>query len=69
MIYKTDNGTYVASSSQVWIPGCFEDERTAKYAFKFTDEQLQNLQNEKNKTTHIITFTDLQKLRRELNVL
>lgn len=69
MIYKTDDGTYVISSNQVWIPGCFEDERTAKYAFKFTDSQLQKLQDEKNKTTHIITFTDLQKLRRELNAL
>ena len=68
MIYKTDDGSYIASSNHVWVPGCFEDERTAKYAFKFTNEQLQKLQDEKNKTTHIITFKDLQDLHRRLNV-
>ena len=68
MIYKVENG-YVASSNGVWIPGCFECERTAKYAFKFNDEHLQRLQDEKNKTTKIITFDDLQRLRKSLNVL
>ena len=67
MIYKTNEGGYVASSNNMWIHGCFEDERTAKYAFKFKNEQLQKLQDEKNKTTRIITFKDLQDLRRLLN--
>lgn len=64
MIYKLDDGTYVISSRQVWVPGCFENERTAKYAFRFKDEQLSELQKEKNKTTGIITFEDLQKLKK-----
>lgn len=66
MIYKVDDGGFVASSSGVWIPGSYEDERAAKYAFKFTDEQLQKLQDKKNKTTHVITFEDLQSLRKAI---
>ena len=64
MIYKTDNGSYVISSGGMWLSGAYEDERTAKYAFRFSDADLLNLQNEKNKTTFIITFNDLQNLRK-----
>ena len=64
MIYKTDDGSYVISSGGMWLSGAYEDERTAKYAFRFSDADLLNLQNEKNKTTSIITFNDLQNLRK-----
>lgn len=63
MIHKTDDGTFVVSSKSSWIPGCFDSERAAKYAFRFTIFQLQKLQNEKNKTSGVITFKDLQELK------
>lgn len=66
MIKKLDTGEYVASSHNVWIPGVFEDERTAKYAFKFKNRDLQKLQNKKNLTDKVIRFKDLQKLRIEI---
>lgn len=62
MIYKTDDGAFVISSHQVWLPGCFESERAAKYAFRFSNEELQELQNaacEKH-PKRVITFNDLQ---------
>lgn len=65
MIHQGDDGTCVAASGGVWIPGCFEDQRTARYAFRFTDAVLQRLQDRKNAeqpdgTGGVITFTDLQ---------
>ena len=64
MIYKTYDGSYVISSGGTWLSGAYEDERTAKYAFRFNDADLHKLQEEKNKTTTIITFVDLQELRK-----
>ena len=70
MIYKNDDNTFCISSRKVWIPGIYADEKTAKYAFKFPNSELQNLQDEKNKTNSIISFSDLQILRIKLkNVL
>lgn len=66
MIHKHTDGTCTASSRNCWIPGVYQDERTAKYAFRFTDAQLQALQDKKNKTTSVITFKDLQELKRKL---
>lgn len=48
MIYQTSDGNYVAASRQVWIPGVYDSERTAKYAFRFADRQLQALQDSLN---------------------
>ena len=67
MIYKNNDNTFCASSNNTWIPGIYADERAAKYAFRFSNQELQNLQNEKNKSEGIITFSDLQKLRKTKN--
>lgn len=48
MIHKTGDGQFVISSHQVWLPGCYEDERTARYAFRFSHEILQRLQDDAN---------------------
>lgn len=64
MIHKTDDGSYVISSGQVWVSGVFEDARTANYAFRFKNAELEKLQEKKNETTHTITFKDLQELRK-----
>jgi hypothetical protein len=68
-MYK--DGTYVISDKGGWIPGVYQDIRTAKYAFKFPHSELSNLQSIENVTSGIITFEDLQELRKQLkeNVL
>lgn len=67
-VRKVDD-TFVISSNQVWLPGRYESERTAKYAFRFSDEVLQALQTEANKLVGgvggVITFADLQKARKQ----
>jgi hypothetical protein len=71
-IYKTDFGDYVISSRQVWMPGTYEDERTAKYAFKFRDEELREIHDSKEKNEagllQPITFKDLQEYRKKKKV-
>lgn len=68
MIRKTGNA-YVISSHQVAIPGCYDSERAAKYAFSFNDEELHLLQQEVNnkETDHekrVISFEMLRVLAR-----
>ena len=63
MIHKTGEGRYVISSRGVWMPGCYADEGTARYAFRFPDEALQRLQDDANAraggTGSVITWGDL----------
>ena len=66
MIHKTPNGNYVASSSQVWKAGIYDSARAARYCFQFPDSELKALQDRKNKANAVITFEDLQELRRQL---
>lgn len=67
MIYKVDlpnePPVYVISSGHVWIPGRYEDERAARYAFRFSNASLQALQDSVN-PGGIITFAMLQALRK-----
>lgn len=57
-IYKTDDG-YLISSNQVWLPGCYDTERTARYAFRFPNKILYDLQEIVN-PGGVITFEMLQ---------
>jgi hypothetical protein len=63
VIFKVDGG-YVISSNNVWLPGSYESERAAKYAFKFSSRVLQRLQDKANERAGgeggVITFADLQ---------
>lgn len=43
-----DREHYQISSRGVWIPGIYENERTARYAYQFPDDQLQRLQDAVN---------------------
>ncbi len=63
MIEKLENGHYVISSHHVWVPGSYDSERAAKYAFRFTDEVLRGLQESVN-PGGVITFEMLQSARR-----
>jgi hypothetical protein len=59
-IHPVDGG-FVISSGHTWLPGLYESERAARYAFKFPDETLSSLRNSKNvKEGATITFNDLQ---------
>lgn len=69
MIRKVNNG-FVISSHGVWLPGCYDSERAAKYAFRFPDEDLQRLQGKVNAresdvSRRMISFEMLQELARE----
>jgi hypothetical protein len=46
-IHKVEGG-YAISSGGVWLPGAYEDERTARYAFRLPDAVLQRLQDDAN---------------------
>lgn len=64
---KNEN-CYVISSHQVWMPGAYESERAAKYAFKFPDDILAQLRDEANVSDHLITFEMLQQKRKEMKI-
>lgn len=64
MIYKHKDGKCTASSNGCYIPGVYECEKTAKYAFRFSNQHLEVLQ--KNKISGVITFNDLQQLRKDI---
>lgn len=69
MIHKLDN-SFVISSNGVWLPGCYDSEKAAKYAFRFSYEDLQQLQNDVNDeepdvTKRMISFEMLQELAKQ----
>lgn len=62
------NGHYVISAYEVWVPGAYESERAARYAFRFTNEELTAAQDEANARAGgvggVITFEQLRETRR-----
>lgn len=68
-IRSLEDGAKVISSHGVWVPGVYADDRAARYAFRFSDDVLDELQQEANVraggTSGTITFDDL-KARRKL---
>lgn len=49
MIYKNQDGTCTISSGHAWLPGVYQDERTARVAFRLPNTDLQSLQDTVNK--------------------
>lgn len=67
MTYKTDDGAWVVSAYQVWIPGAFETERAAKFVLKLSPEQQQELRDEINvNQDRLITWDDVKAKRGSL---
>jgi hypothetical protein len=62
-VYRNDDGNFVISAYQCWRPGCYESERAAKYAFRFSDKELKELQESVN-PNGVITFEMLQEKRK-----
>lgn len=61
MIRAVGDG-FVISSGRAWLPGVYDSERAAKYAFRFPGEVLQRLQDSVN-PGGAITFQMLQDAR------
>lgn len=68
-LHRLNNGIYNISSQEVWLPGRYKDERTARYAFRFSHAELQKRQDAANAraggTGGVITYADLQAARRK----
>lgn len=68
MIHKLEDGVCCISSRHCWLPGCYENERAASYAFRFENAELQRLQDAANEraggTGGVITFADLVQFRK-----
>ena len=71
MIQKIESG-YVIGANQVWLPGVYESKRAARFAFRFNDEELQDLQDMVNKRAGgvggRITLEDLRSCSRRKRV-
>lgn len=66
MIHKLKDGTFVISSGGTWLSGIYDCETTATFALDFSDSDLNKLQEEKNKTTSVITMLDLAKIKKTM---
>jgi hypothetical protein len=61
MIYPSSSGNgYLISSRGMWLPGVYESERAARYAFRFPDAVLQELTERICHAGRVITFADLR---------
>lgn len=60
MIHEV-NGQFVISAYGVWLPGVYDSERAARYAFRFDYETLKAT---RDAVEQPITFETLQKVRR-----
>jgi len=64
MTYQTDDGAWVVSAHQVWVPGSFETERAAKFTLRLTVDQQYALRDEINiKQDRLITWDDVKAAR------
>lgn len=64
---------FTIASGGMWLPGCYDSERAARYAFRFPDAALRRLQDRVNDAEpdherRVISFEMLQELRKELKV-
>ncbi len=66
MIHRNYDGSYVISSRHVWLPGNYDTERAAKYAFRLPDAILARLRDEAHLLDRLIRFEDLQQAARAM---
>ena len=68
VIHKAQDGTCTISSRGMWLPGIYDSERSARYAFRFGDEVLQSLADRVCRVdgeNRAITMDDLRAARQE----
>lgn len=63
-IHLLNDNNCVISCSGMWMPGIFDNKENADKAFEFSEEQIIRLQQEKNKTTCLITMNDLLSIKK-----
>lgn len=64
MIYECDDGAFVISAYQCWIPGAFATKRAAKFAFRLSPDQQQDLCDRVNKDEdRLITWDDVKEAK------
>tara|TARA_R110000851_G_scaffold327134_1_gene496367 strand:+ start:245 stop:454 length:210 start_codon:yes stop_codon:yes gene_type:complete len=67
-IYKLEDGTFIVSDGDIYLPGYYENERSANFAFKISDEAKQELQDAADFTgNRVVAWQDIKdyKLRYE----
>jgi hypothetical protein len=63
-VHKQEDGTCVISASGIWLLGCYEDERAARFAFRVSDEAKQELQDAAVENgNRVITWQDIKDYR------
>lgn len=61
-IHKLEDGTCVIGSGGLWLPGCYEDERAARFAFRLPNEELARLRDQSvARGDGVITWGDIAK--------
>lgn len=64
MTYQCDNGAWVVSAYQVWVPGAFETERAAKFVLRLSVDQQYALHRKVNlDEDRLITWDDVKSAR------
>ena len=67
-IHKSKDGTCVISAGGVWLAGCYENERAARFAFRISDEAKVELRDAAIETGNgVITWHDIKRYRDRLN--
>lgn len=65
-IHKLDDGTCVIAAGGCWLPGCYEDERAARFAFRLSDEQKAALRDQSvARGDGVIAWGDIEKARQD----
>jgi hypothetical protein len=62
-IHKLDDGTCVIGAGGIWLPGCYESERAARFAFRISDDAKAELRDEAVKKGIAITWVDIKNYR------
>lgn len=63
-IHKLDDGTCVISAGGMWLHGCYENERAARFAFRITDKEKAELRDISLKENNgVITWDKIKEFR------
>jgi hypothetical protein len=63
-VHKQEDGTCVISDGNIYLPGYYENEKAANFAFKISDEAKQELQDAAYFTgNQVITWQDIKDYR------
>jgi hypothetical protein len=65
-IHRLDDGAFVIGADGMWLPGCYEDERAARFAFRVSDDTKATLRDLSIlRGDGVITWGDIATAREE----